>query len=849
MTEKTRKDTVETGAGNGAALKGSVGGWIENAAGTPAMKTFRGWHILEPFPVKGGEADVFLVAQGDEQRVLKIYRYGITPKPEVLQKVATLSAAHPNVLVRVIEFARDPESQCYYEFEEYIAGGNLADLLLKTPLTEPEIQKVIKHLAFGLGLLHGENVLHLDLKPANVLVRDQKTWSVVLSDFGISSIFDTAYSKKVTQTKGTSLYQSPESITGVVLPQTDWWSLGIMALEMLLKRHPFEGLQRQVILYQLTTRGVQIPETIDERWRLLLMGLLTRNPVKRWGYEQVRDWFSGQSPPAFYHEELAAAGNAEGVQTGLDLSADIRRFETILTVGGQPCATLESFFQNAFAAPDAWEESKKCLCRGDISRWLEKNGDESRAKHLRKLLDEETNPDLLLFRAGIALGADLAFAWRGRPMDEARLLFVLEQFADGAADEADTALIKPLFDGSLLQQYVRCTGKNLGKLESFWKTVQALKGTEFEKLDSREKARLAALGHHGDFAVNRAFEFLRHQLERPAAPDDRLPEFLQKRGLAALAQRLGWWQPGDGEIWNICLKALNKKILLQDTVLDGFFAAADQAVPALKADAALREFVGKILTRSDSDLSIIKNVQAYLPANPWLEWLIRGVYRFPQQEKLEFCFGALMLSSSVNQRWSELGSQCLLPPFLNDIKLGRVVSPATAALTREILENPDLLPERTTDFPTWESLESMLSFPDSMVPATREYLQFAKTHQKRLSVGSLGELFGKAFGYLVLGVIAMVAIDATFPRRYSGGRFQAREKSCYANMRVILGAVEMYNMDNTVMVSTNLDLGMLQQQGYIKSAPQCPTTGGFYFFTGDMTKDGKVKCSTHETVD
>jgi competence protein ComGC len=86
-------------------------------------------------------------------------------------------------------------------------------------------------------------------------------------------------------------------------------------------------------------------------------------------------------------------------------------------------------------------------------------------------------------------------------------------------------------------------------------------------------------------------------------------------------------------------------------------------------------------------------------------------------------------------------------------------------------------------------------------------------------------------------------------------RPQAREKACYANMRVILGAVEMYNMDHEAMISAVNDGmirspgGLLVKEQYLKSGISSPETGCSYGTTGDLTGSGSVVCAMHGTVE
>nr|BFF38662.1 hypothetical protein BACY1_04670 [Tenacibaculum mesophilum] len=94
-------------------------------------------------------------------------------------------------------------------------------------------------------------------------------------------------------------YTAPEAIIGGVSPASDWWSLGMIVLEQITKGAFFENINDKAFMIHLVTRGVQIPEGIDERILLLLKGLLCRDPLKRWRWEQVEKWLNKEyvAPP------------------------------------------------------------------------------------------------------------------------------------------------------------------------------------------------------------------------------------------------------------------------------------------------------------------------------------------------------------------------------------------------------------------------------------------------------------------------------------------------------------------------------------------------------------------------
>lgn len=169
----------------------------------------------------------------------------------------------------------------------------------------------------SLNLLHENNLLHLDIKPSNILLRSLKPMDMLLIDFGIATSLASDMSKKFTQTRGTPMYQSPESYTGGMGRPSDWWGLGMILLEIANGVHPFRGLSSNVIAYAVATEPIDIPENLDEGQRELFHGLLTRNPEKRWDWNQVSRWLNGErNIPQYFEvaEPTKAEPNASNIK-------------------------------------------------------------------------------------------------------------------------------------------------------------------------------------------------------------------------------------------------------------------------------------------------------------------------------------------------------------------------------------------------------------------------------------------------------------------------------------------------------------------------------------------------------
>lgn len=110
----------------------------------------------------------------------------------------------------------------------------------------------------------------------------------------------------------------------------------------------------------------------------------------------------------------------------------------------------------------------------------------------------------------------------------------------------------------------------------------------------------------------------------------------------------------------------------------------------------------------------------------------------------------------------------------------------------------------------------------------------------------------KAKSVSLWGAAGFVPFAVAIPN-FRKAREQARHKACYANMRVLLGAVEMYNMDHPedqmISVLTEREIGVLIAGKYLKSEISRPEPDCVYGTIGDLTGTGRVCCSVHGTVE
>jgi serine/threonine protein kinase len=305
------------------------------------------FEIIEPLKAAGGEADLFIVRdkQQGERAVLKLYRHGIEPRTEVLERV---SRAAPDQLVRLIEYGRDEGVP--YELLEYCEHGSLRSLLKGRPMPADAARTLLGELADALEHLHGFDIVHRDLKPENVLLRGLLPLDLVLTDFGTSSLAQATM--HYTSVARTLRYGAPEAGSNWVGKATDYWALGMMMVEALTGRHPFEGLSEAVIAHWLVTRPIDVSGIADARWQQLCRGLLTRDPKHRWGADEIKRWIAGDATLAVVEEQAAPR---------LGESSPYR-------VGDTDCRTPREL---AVALAAHWSIGIKDLKRGMLRAWLQ----------------------------------------------------------------------------------------------------------------------------------------------------------------------------------------------------------------------------------------------------------------------------------------------------------------------------------------------------------------------------------------------------------------------------------------------------------------------------------------------
>ncbi|MGI9117348.1 MAG: serine/threonine-protein kinase [Gaiellales bacterium] len=187
----------------------------------------------------GGSATVF---EAEDLRSGERVALKAIPAEEKLRKRArremrAAGSLDHGAIVRMVGDAED-ENYIYVAFE-LVRGNDLSVVLKENRLEESEILRAVAAVCDALEHAHGNSVIHRDVKPGNILLREDGI--LKLTDFGIAQI-DQPDATVDESLLGTLSYMSPEQVRGDMLTgSTDVWSAALVAYEALTRRNPYRS--------------------------------------------------------------------------------------------------------------------------------------------------------------------------------------------------------------------------------------------------------------------------------------------------------------------------------------------------------------------------------------------------------------------------------------------------------------------------------------------------------------------------------------------------------------------------------------------------------------------------------
>jgi serine/threonine-protein kinase len=192
----------------------------------------------------------------------------------------------------------------------YLKGGTLADRLGRKPLPSRAAAELLLPVARAVAYLHAqpEPVIHLDLKPGNILLDSAGTPQV--ADFGLARLLSGGAGKRLTERPGgTPEYMAPDQFEGWVSPACDIYGLGAILYEMLTGRPPFVGPSWGDTMRQVRAQEPVPPRAlnaeVDRGLEAVCLKCLEKDPEHRYRSagelaDDLRRVLDGETPRAFH---------------------------------------------------------------------------------------------------------------------------------------------------------------------------------------------------------------------------------------------------------------------------------------------------------------------------------------------------------------------------------------------------------------------------------------------------------------------------------------------------------------------------------------------------------------------
>ncbi len=299
----------------------------------------------------GGMGEVYLMqdVRINRQVAIKVIRSEGASYPDstaakeaarLFQREAKAIAAleHPNILP-LYDFGEEIRDgmTVTYMVMTYCTEGSLASWLRQrnsvTPLSLQDVAHLVEEAADALQYGHDQNVMHLDVKASNFLLRNNKKNpnrpTLLLADFGIARSSVTVASSSRT-IRGTPSSMAPEQWGSNPVPATDQYALAVMTYEMMVGRTPFVGSMEQVMYQHFSAQPLppstfnpQLPPAVDS----VILRALAKQPEDR--FPSIADF------AAAFEQAIQSSSNLLVVGPQQSMANDIRATLSISQVEAQ----------------------------------------------------------------------------------------------------------------------------------------------------------------------------------------------------------------------------------------------------------------------------------------------------------------------------------------------------------------------------------------------------------------------------------------------------------------------------------------------------------------------------------
>ncbi|KAE8280132.1 Serine/threonine-protein kinase 17A [Larimichthys crocea] len=260
-------------------------------------------------------------------------RKGQDCRMEIIHEIAVLELATASSRVVNLHQVYEMASEMVLVLE-FAAGGEIFNQCVADredeAFSEEDVKRLMRQILEGVSFLHQNNVVHLDLKPQNILLTSSSPLGdIKIVDFGLSRMVSSH--QELREIMGTPEYVAPEILNyEPISTATDMWSIGVLAYVMLTGISPFLGEDKQETFLNISQLNVSYTEEelqqLDQAAVSFIQTLLRKQPQDRATAEQClkHPWLHQSSEPQEtqpVEEILPAEDQASGSTTSSSTSS------------------------------------------------------------------------------------------------------------------------------------------------------------------------------------------------------------------------------------------------------------------------------------------------------------------------------------------------------------------------------------------------------------------------------------------------------------------------------------------------------------------------------------------------
>ncbi|KAK7100957.1 serine/threonine-protein kinase STK11-like isoform X2 [Littorina saxatilis] len=237
-------------------------------------------------------------------KILKRKKLRKIPNGEqnVQREIQLLKRLHHKNVIHLVDMLYNEEKQKMYMIMEYCVT-ELQEMLESVPERKFPVWQAHRYfyqLIEGLEYLHGNGIVHKDIKPGNLLLTQDEVLKI--TDLGVAEALDTfARDDSCRTSQGSPAFQPPEIANGLdTFPgfKVDIWCSGVTLYNMTTSLYPFEGDNIYKLFENIGKGKFKIPDSLDNLTADLLKGMMKYEAAERFTLEQIKqhDWYKKKHP-------------------------------------------------------------------------------------------------------------------------------------------------------------------------------------------------------------------------------------------------------------------------------------------------------------------------------------------------------------------------------------------------------------------------------------------------------------------------------------------------------------------------------------------------------------------------